>query len=148
MPLSFSASYKSIPGPGDEITWGAPTGHPNDPRTESIYDDGSLMTQGEAEDDAADGVAHDMNLVSDWLAKACDGQLDVSSKTELDDVHGLPIPRLLSVLLNGSDKAALAARRELKWRLIEEHMDVVRENASDAWHGQFAGEAPYAWGQE
>jgi len=27
-----NSSY--IPGPGDEATWGPPTGHPHDPRTE------------------------------------------------------------------------------------------------------------------
>ena len=32
-------------GPGDAATWGAPTGHPNDPRTED-FDDLDLVSSG------------------------------------------------------------------------------------------------------
>lgn len=29
---------RDLPGYGDPETWGAPTGHPNDPRTEGDYE--------------------------------------------------------------------------------------------------------------
>ena len=34
----------TLPGPGDMETWGAPTGHPHDPRTD-IYDEDALDMQ-------------------------------------------------------------------------------------------------------
>lgn len=43
-------------GPGDEQTWGAPSGHPNDPRTE--------------DDDEAEGMLCDMEEAADLMKKA------------------------------------------------------------------------------
>jgi hypothetical protein len=45
-------------GPGDEQTWGSPTGHPNDPRTE--------------DDDEAEGMLLDMEEATELMAMARD----------------------------------------------------------------------------
>ena len=137
-------------GPGDEITWGSVT-HPSDPRYVDVYDEfDDLMTQGDAEEQVADEWAHNADCVADWLAGACLGQQDVSSRTECDDVMGLPVPRLLSILLNGTDAAALAARRELRERYVSEHLQQIRAEAKVLWEKQWgsADEAPCLWGDE
>lgn len=128
-------------GPGDEITWGSVVDS-RDPR----WDD-DVMTQGDAEEQVADEWAHNADSVADWLAVACAGQHDVSSRTECNDVMGLPVPRLLSILFNGTDAEALAARRELRERYVEAHMADIRAEAKVLWEKQWgtAEEAPCDW---
>lgn len=50
------------PGPGDECTWGAPSGHPNDPRTELDI---------ELDSDGLEELDHDELLT---YARQCDEQ--------------------------------------------------------------------------
>ena len=45
----MSSSY--IPGPGDEATWGPPTGHPHDPRTDDEVDFWDICIDDEIFDD-------------------------------------------------------------------------------------------------
>lgn len=125
-------------GPGDEITWGTVI----DPRDPRWVNDG--MTQGEAEEAVADEWTHNADAVADWLAVACAGQHDVSSRTELCDVMGLPVPRLVAILLNGTDAEALFARRELRERYVEAHIKDIRAEAQTLWEKQWgsAEEAP------
>ena len=61
----MNSSY--IPGPGDEATWGPPTGHPHDPRTDDevdswdiciddeIFDDGGFEEDEEQSEDPLEG---------------------------------------------------------------------------------------------
>lgn len=37
MKLKHLFDWHDMPGPGDEATWGPPTGHPNDPRTPEYH---------------------------------------------------------------------------------------------------------------
>ena len=45
----MNSSY--IPGPGDEATWGPPTGHPHDPRTDDEVDFWDICIDDEIFDD-------------------------------------------------------------------------------------------------
>lgn len=115
----------------------------------NVYDDGGydVMTQGDCEEQVADEWTHDIDNLADWLAVQCVGQHGVTGRTECDDVMGLPVPRLLSILINGTDKAALAARRELRERYIDAHLAEIRSDAQALWEKQWgsAEEAPCDW---
>ena len=61
----------TLPGPGDPATWGAPTGHPNDPRTEDVY--GPCDTCDQETGQVLDaGVDADEDGTYGWIVFRCE----------------------------------------------------------------------------
>lgn len=62
----------NMPGPGDPITWGPPTGHPNDPRT----------------DDACDYL--DIVDPNEWPCPTCHGHIIIGQSTTDPTIYVSP----------------------------------------------------------
>lgn len=115
---------------------GAYTGHPDDPRAETIAEfigDAPLTLQ-DATDEAAEQVLSHSESVADWMAKACDCDagrepLDVRALEPVQIIEGA-VPMLLAVLMNGDNTQALRALHRLRELAAAEFKSEIDQRAA------------------
>ena len=115
-----------------DADYGSFSGHWLDPRTPEP--DLSVMTQDEAQSEAAEQILSHAESVADWLAKACDTPagrepLDVRALEPVQIMEGAA-PMLLAVLMNGDNTQALRALHRLRELAAVEFKREIDERAA------------------
>jgi hypothetical protein len=109
-------NLNTIPGPGDEITWGPVTGHPNDPRQE---DDGEFHNEQTALDAATEDVLATPYTWAWFLNETVDGVNPVPTHKRFDDMTDLSNGELLALIMDCFDATTvMLARAELRDRFL------------------------------
>lgn len=122
-------------GPGDEITWGAPTGNALDPRTDDDDLPHGMIAFETAQEMAAEQISSTPGLVADWLSEmAADLTLRKPVETmKIDeaDIQGAPAHVLLALIMTGTDKQAGLARMFLRDRFEADYAECIDERANE-----------------
>ena len=125
--------YPYTPGPGDEATWPAYTGHPNDPRNDDLDDD--TLDAESAQEMAAEQCASNPGMVSQWLADICDTdgawQPVETMRVHEASLQDAPVHILFAVMMTGTDQQAGFARMFLRDRFEEQHRAEIDERADE-----------------
>ena len=145
----------NAPGPGDSATWPAPTGHPNDPRTDDSDD---VLSEDDARTQAADEFIRTPTATAQGLAEWCGVNLPISaprfpSRTPVNlkplcepdvltakgrddfDPLGQPIYILFAVAFGGCviyPVSAMRALKAMRERLIEANEEHIAERAAES----------------
>lgn len=100
-------------GPGDEATWGACDGHPNDPRTD-VPDE--HLTLEEALAAATEQVMSSPYAVAFWLGEQIQDVSIVDVDAVTDHLPDASVNELLAMIMAGDSKQIVAAAYELRER--------------------------------
>lgn len=115
-------------GPGDEITWGSPTGHPNDPRTD-VPDD--HLSEDEALERATEEMMSSPYAVAFWLSEEIGDASIVDVDAVTDHLPDASVNELLAMIMAGDSAQIVAAAYELRERFRQGSAGDISDRARE-----------------